>query len=217
MNSMIAGNSIQAAYEGSCAEVNLERPLILRLDVSGIPQSWTHWQEAINLHCRGRIAWSAGEHVMKFTGGVSRLSGRRSCVHIASIIAVKRHHSNNLWLRHIPPLTNSSLFTRDANLCMYCGNEYSGKELTRDHVLPVSKGGKDFWSNVVTACHNCNTHKGGRTPEEAGMKLVAIPYVPDWAEYLVLSNRCILADQMEFLASKFSRKRRRKSGRGSIT
>lgn len=184
------------------------RPLILRLDPSGMPQSWTPWQEAVNLHCRGRIAWSAGEHVIELTGGFSRLTGTRSTVQLSSIIAVKRLNGNKgLWLRRIPPLTNGSLFMRDANLCMYCGNRYAGSELTRDHVLPVSRGGKDFWSNVVSACNGCNTRKGGRTPEEAGMKLVAIPYVPDWAEYLVLSNRRILADQMEFLAARFSKKR----------
>lgn len=215
MNPIIAGNTTpQPAYGDYSVVARSEHPLILRLDVSGIPQSWTAWQDAVNLHCKGRIAWSAGEHVMKFTGGFSKISGRRSYVHIPSIIAVKRHHSNNLWLRRIPPLTNNSLFTRDANLCMYCGHESPGKDLTRDHVLPVSKGGKDFWSNVVTACHSCNTRKGGRTPEEAGMKLVAIPYVPDWAEYLVLSNRRIMSDQMEFLASKFSKKRPRKPSDG---
>ena len=196
-----------------------DRPLILRLDVSGVPQSWTPWQEAITLHCRGRIAWTAGDHVMNFTGGYSRLTGKRSYVRIPSIIAVKRHSSKSLWLRRIPPLTNNSLFMRDANLCMYCGNQYPSKDLTRDHVLPVSRGGKDFWSNVVSACHGCNTRKGGRIPEEAGMNLIAIPYVPDWAEYLVLSNRRILADQMKFLSSRFSRKRPhhlgKKAGGGS--
>ena len=70
--------------------------------------------------------------------------------------------------------------------------------------MPKSLGGEDIWSNVVTACKGCNTKKGGRTPEKAGMRLLAIPYAPNWAEFLALSNRQILTDQLEFLKSQFS-------------
>jgi 5-methylcytosine-specific restriction endonuclease McrA len=87
---------------------------------------------------------------------------------------------------------------------MYCGGEHREIELTRDHVIPLSKGGKDRWSNVVTACRQCNTRKGNRTPEIANMPLLAVPYVPNWAEFLALSNRRILMDQMEFLKTQFS-------------
>ena len=76
--------------------------------------------------------------------------------------------------------------------------------LTSDHVKPISKGGRDSWSNVVTACRRCNTHKGSRSLETIGMKLLAVPYVPNVAEYLVLRNRKILGDQMEFLKMQFS-------------
>jgi 5-methylcytosine-specific restriction endonuclease McrA len=77
--------------------------------------------------------------------------------------------------------------------------------LTRDHVVPASRGGSSAWENCVTACRHCNQRKDDRTPEEAGMKLLAVPYTPNLAEYLILSNRRILADQMEFLLS-FARK-----------
>ena len=76
--------------------------------------------------------------------------------------------------------------------------------LTRDHVKPVSRGGGNHWLNVVTACKRCNTRKGSKTPEEASMPLLAIPYVPNVAEYLVLRNRRILGDQMEFLKMQFN-------------
>lgn len=179
-------------------------PLILRLDVSGSPVRWIPWQDAVNLYSREMIAWTAGDSVFTFHGGISRMTGLRSKVEINSIIAVKRSSKNKLVKRTIPPLTNRELFLRDAYLCMYCGNEHQDQHLTRDHVLPISKGGKDRWSNVVTACRHCNTRKGNRRPEEANMPLLAIPYVPNWAEYLALSNRKILADQMEFLKSQFS-------------
>ncbi len=179
-------------------------PLILRLDIAGSPIRWIPWQDAVNLYSREMIAWTAGDSVFTFHGGTSRLTGQRSIVEINSIIAVKRSTPGKHSKRVIPPLTNRELFLRDAFLCMYCGHKYSDASLTRDHIIPISKGGRDRWSNVVTACRYCNTRKGDRTPERANMPLLAIPYVPNWAEYLALSNRKILADQMEFLKSQFS-------------
>ena len=179
-------------------------PLILRLDISGSPVTWIPWQDAVCLYSRDMIAWTAGESSFTFHGGISKLSGERSRVSINSIIAIKRSNKYYSNKRIIPPLTNRELFLRDAHLCMYCGSEFSERLLTRDHVLPLSKGGKDKWSNVVTACKHCNTRKGNKSPEQAHMPLLAIPFVPNWAEYLALSNRKILADQMEFLKSQFS-------------
>ncbi|MCG8378344.1 MAG: HNH endonuclease [Proteobacteria bacterium] len=182
-------------------------PLILRLDIAGSPVRWIPWQDAVNLYSREMIAWTAGESVFTFRGGISRLTGERSKVEINSIIAIKRSSHHKRAKRTIPPLTNRELFLRDAYLCMYCGSKYNDNLLTRDHVVPISRGGTDRWSNVVTACRHCNTRKGNRTPEDAHMPLLAIPYVPNWAEYLALSNRRILADQMEFLKSQFSGRR----------
>jgi hypothetical protein len=180
------------------------QPLILRLDVAGIPVTWIPWQDAICLYSRNMIAWTAGEQEFTFRGGVCRRTGQRSVVDVNSIIAVKRSTDGRVATRVIPPLTNRELFLRDAHLCMYCGGEFLESNLTRDHVVPMSRGGKDRWSNVVAACRACNTRKGNRTPEQARMALLAVPYVPNWAEYLALSNRRILADQMEFLKSQFS-------------
>ena len=179
-------------------------PLILRLDVAGSPVTWIPWQDAVCLYSRDMIAWTAGAQAFTFSGGISRLTGERSRVTVNSIVAVKRSTTRKHAKRNIPPLTNRELFLRDAHMCMYCGAQHDERELTRDHVVPMSRGGRDRWSNVVTACRNCNTRKGNRSPEEASMALLAVPYVPNWAEYLALSNRRILADQMEFLKSQFS-------------
>ena len=178
--------------------------LILRLDIAGAPVTWIPWQDAVSLYCRDLVAWTAGDASFTFTGGVNRLSGQLSSVSVNSIIAIKRCARRKYAPRTIPPLTNRELFLRDAHLCMYCGQQHKPRELTRDHVRPMSRGGADKWSNVVTACRGCNTRKGNRTPEQARMPLLAVPYVPNWAEYLALSNRKILADQMEFLKSQFS-------------
>ena len=78
-------------------------------------------------------------------------------------------------------------------------------ELTRDHITPISRGGRDAWTNVVTACRRCNNHKGGRTPEEARVQLVAVPFTPTYAEYIYLKGRKVLADQMQYLLTHFPR------------
>lgn len=182
-------------------------PLILRLDVTGQPVKWIPWQEAVCIYAREMVAWTAGEHMIPLHGGTSRLTGEQSIVHINSIIAVQGE--DKLAHRRVtPPLTNRELFRRDRHMCLYCGRSHGDHELTRDHVKPLSRGGRDHWSNVVAACRRCNAHKGGRTPEEAGMPLLAIPYIPNLAEYLFLRNRRILADQMEFLKSQFKQQDR---------
>lgn len=177
-------------------------PLILRLDVTGQPVKWIPWQEAACIYARDMVAWTAGSHAFDLYGGTSRLTSQRSQLTINSIIAV-RGENKQCKQRHTPPLTNRELFRRDQHLCMYCGREGKELNLTRDHVKPISQGGRDHWANVVTACRRCNAHKGGRTPEQANMPLLAIPYIPNIAEYLFLRNRRILADQMEFLRQQF--------------
>ena len=94
--------------------------------------------------------------------------------------------------------------THGRALCAFCGGLFSPLKLTCDHILPMSRGGRDTWMNVVTACRSCNQRKGSRTPEEARMQLLYEPYVPNRAEFLILANRRILADQMEFLKQHVS-------------
>lgn len=183
-------------------------PMILRLDITGRPVAWTHWQEAVYLYTREKVVWTMGHSDFPIYGGINRLSGERSSVTINSIIAVRGNTRHSAFLTATPPLSNRELFHRDGQMCMYCGEQLPGRLLTRDHVIPLAQGGRDAWSNLVTACRACNSRKGGRTPEEAHMPLLAIPYVPNWAEYLVLTNRRILADQMEFLRTQFGRNSR---------
>ena len=183
-------------------------PLILRLDVNGSPIRWIPWQDAVCLYSRGLVAWTTGQHEFVVRGGVARTTGRQSEVVINSIIAIKRSGRGRHVPRVIPPLNNHELFRRDGYMCMYCGAHNAEANLTRDHVIPLSQGGIDVWANVVAACRECNTNKGGRTPEQAHMPLLAVPYVPNWAEFLALSNRRILADQMQFLRAQFKRRAR---------
>ena len=178
----------------------IRHPLILTLDQHGAPHRWVSWQHACIYAARGQVAWETGDTRFTFFGGRCRLTGERSEISTRSIIAIRGRALSGASLMAVPPLSNRELFHRDRHICAYCAKEGSPQRLTRDHVIPVSQGGRDLWMNVVTACRPCNQKKSGRTPEQAGMGLLYAPYVPNKAEYLILCNRNILADQMDFLS-----------------
>jgi 5-methylcytosine-specific restriction endonuclease McrA len=75
--------------------------------------------------------------------------------------------------------SRKNLFARDASSCQYCGQKHDPSDLTYDHVVPRSLGGKTDWTNIVTCCIACNRCKGGRTPEQAGMRLMRHPRRPE--------------------------------------
>ncbi len=78
----------------------------------------------------------------------------------------------------IVKLNRRNLFARDRNKCQYCGKIFPTNDLSIDHVLPRAQGGGDSWENLVCACIRCNARKGGRTPDQAAMKLVRKPERP---------------------------------------
>ena len=84
-----------------------------------------------------------------------------------------------LAYRHIPQqtraLSRKNILLRDRNTCQFCGRVFPAAELTLDHVVPRSRGGRSSWENLVACCYQCNNRKGDRTPEEAGIKLVRRP------------------------------------------
>ena len=90
---------------------------------------------------------------------------------LPSVIALRQYVRPNEY----PAFTRFNLFLRDRFRCVYCG---SHRELTFDHVIPRSQGGKTHWENVATACAPCNLKKGGRTPRQAGMHIEAEPIRP---------------------------------------
>ena len=71
-----------------------------------------------------------------------------------------------------------NIFARDGNRCQYCGKKFPTPELSLDHIVPRTLGGKSTWTNIVCACTACNVRKGGRTPEQARMKLIQKPEKP---------------------------------------
>jgi hypothetical protein len=180
---------------------------VLRTDVAGMPLEWVDYRVAAILYHTEQVAYSCGSPLYRIRGGFNARTGRRSVIEVSSIIAThgEMHISERNSADYVPPLNNRTLFKRDANLCMYCGTVFRTSELTRDHVRPISHGGRDLWTNVVTACRRCNNHKGGRTPEQAGMQLIAVPFMPTYAEYIYLKGRRVLTDQMQYLLSHFPR------------
>lgn len=179
-------------------------PLVLRLDIAANPVDWISVHHGIRLVAGGRVVAGLGEHEMEFFGGRNARTGRRSRVRVSSILMTgKRVDSHRQARSYAPPLTNTLLFRRDGYLCLYCGARGSARSLTRDHIVPTSRGGPDAWTNVATACRVCNLAKANRTPEEWGRELLAVPFAPNLAEALFLANREIVADQQAFLVARF--------------
>jgi len=86
--------------------------------------------------------------------------------------------------RHVR-FSRFNIYARDRNTCQYCGRRFPRSDLNIDHVLPRSRGGLSTWENVVCSCYACNRRKGGRTPEEAGMRLLRPPRRPEWTPFML--------------------------------
>jgi hypothetical protein len=172
---------------------------ILALDSGGSPRRWVGLEEAVGYYYKHQVAWDLGDNAFTLRGGISRMTGLRSELTVRSIIAIKGEAGKKIVFSRVPAFSREMLFARDRLLCAYCGVTYRASELTSEHVHPQSKGGKTSWTNLVTACKPCNMRKGNRTPEQAKMPLLYVPYSPNLHEAFILKNRRILADQMEFL------------------
>ena len=80
--------------------------------------------------------------------------------------------------------TRHNIFERDKNTCQYCGRIFERRDLNLDHVVPRDRGGPTTWENIVCSCIPCNTRKGNRTPQEAGIRLIRKPKRPKWRPFL---------------------------------
>jgi len=117
-----------------------------------------------------------------------------------TVIRLKRYiHVPQRFRRQV---TNTFLFARDSYRCQYCGRhrrELRHREsLTRDHLVPISRGGDNTWTNVITACSRCNLKKGNRLPNECGMRTLSDPREPNHVE-LVWAVRRITPTQAKYI------------------
>ena len=174
---------------------------VLGLDIAGNPFKWLSAEEAVHYYASDKVVWDLGADLQVFHGGHQK-DGHQSEISIKSIIAVRGETKRSYDKATINTHGNFLLFRRDHNICAYCSDEFEGRDLTRDHVHPRSRGGSNDWVNSVTACKSCNMRKANRTPEEAGMQLLYVPYRPCRWEHFILQNRNVIADQMEYLKAK---------------
>ncbi|MDG1276289.1 MAG: HNH endonuclease [Algoriphagus sp.] len=108
------------------------------------------------------------------------------------------NHYKNIPFRGVL-LNRNNLFRRDKGECQYCGSK---KQLTLDHVIPRSKGGKSNWVNLVTACHRCNVIKGDKSPEQVGLHLKTVPFKPTLSYFLAEYAERQAEEWLPFLDSK---------------
>lgn len=180
---------------------------VLALDISGIPRQWISYEDAITYHAKKSVAWTMGSVVAKFRGGIQK-DGTPSYIETSSILAI-RGHGFNPSKHSTVSLSNRTLFGRDRHLCAYCGGHFpNANNLSRDHIVPRSRGGGNNWMNVVTACKICNSKKGDRLLKECKMELLYVPYEPSHWENMILINRNILSDQMDYLMNGLPRNSR---------
>lgn len=174
---------------------------VLICDRSGQPHHWASAEDAIVLKVKDCISYEMGSDSI-FQGGTSRMTGERSRVDVGQIMFLKEVLKYD---SRTPPLTNANLFARDLNICAFCGRRYPDSKLSRDHVQPTSVNGANTWENCVTACKPCNHQKAdnvlgvARDSDGELLKLLYVPYVPSHVERLILQNRNIIADQMDYL------------------
>lgn len=94
-----------------------------------------------------------------------------SVLRLLHYVQVKHYH-------HPVKFNRANIYTRDQHHCQYCGKRFHPPDLTYDHVIPVARGGRKSWENIVTCCRECNRRKANRTPEEAGLRLLRAPKAP---------------------------------------
>ena len=184
-------------------------PLILSLDVAGQPHRWITYQDACYYTAKGSVAWAVDDSEITIYGGWHE--NEQSSLTFNTIIAIRGQALAKSSTRHTltPTLTNVAMFRRDRNTCAYCGRKFTTSKLTRDHIKPQSRGGQNTWTNCVTSCGPCNRRKDDSLLSECGMELLYVPYNPCRSEYLILMNRKILSDQMDFLLKNIKNKHSR--------
>jgi HNH endonuclease len=183
-------------------------PQVLQLDMQGTPQAWISVEHAASHYACESVVWCDGESpLVTLRGGFNVARGVQSVLDIHPIIAVRGVPKLNLF-DVTPSFSKAKLLRRDRHTCAYCGQVFAERDLQCEHILPLSRGGKWSWTNLVAACGACNGRKAARTPEEARMPLLYLPYTPSRFEDFLLLGRNIRADVHAWLATRLPRNSR---------
>jgi 5-methylcytosine-specific restriction endonuclease McrA len=144
----------------------------LLLNATYEPLKVVDWRKAVTLWCQGKV-----EVISVYDREVRSVS---ISFRLPSIIRLLRYIRIKRQFDYVP-FSRANIYARDDHSCQYCGREFPTSELTFDHVVPVAQGGRKDWENIVTCCISCNRRKGGRTPQQAGVRLVRRPRRPSSA------------------------------------
>jgi 5-methylcytosine-specific restriction endonuclease McrA len=140
----------------------------LLLNATFEPLKVISWQRAMTLWCQGRV--EIVEHHDREVRAVTFSFKLPSIVRLLRFVRVRNLHQVNF--------SRANIYTRDGYTCQYCARQFAPEDLTFDHVVPVARGGRRSWENIVTACQPCNRRKDARTPAEAGLTLLRPPRRP---------------------------------------
>ena len=151
----------------------MERTLLLNQEYQ--PLATISWQRAICLLTLGKV-----EVVEEYDRDI------RSVALVIKMPAVVRLITRFRKIKQRVKFSRQNVLARDRWKCQYCGRKKPTPELTYDHVVPRSQGGKTCWENIVTACQDCNARKANRTPAQAGMRLLSEPRRPTWVPVYVM-------------------------------
>jgi 5-methylcytosine-specific restriction endonuclease McrA len=153
----------------------MDRTLLLNSTFE--PLKIISWQRAITLLTQGKV------EVIDFHDreirGVTLTFRLPSILRLLKLAKIRRTNREVRFSR-------LNIYQRDKYSCQYCGKRHRAEDLTFDHVVPQVQGGAATWENIVTACLACNNRKGGRTPQQAGMRLVRLPAKPRWMPVVTL-------------------------------
>ena len=141
----------------------------LLLNATYEPLKVVDWRKAMTLLCQGKV-----EVVSEYDREIRSVS---VTFRLPSVIRLLRYITIARRMDDVP-FSRANIYARDGHQCQYCARKLPVGELTFDHVVPFSQGGRKDWENIVTACIPCNRRKGGRTPAQAGMQVIRQPCRP---------------------------------------
>jgi 5-methylcytosine-specific restriction endonuclease McrA len=150
----------------------------LVLNASYEPLRIVPWKKAITMLFQGKV-----EVIAVYDREIRGVTVR---VKLPSVLRLLRHVRTRRPFADVP-FSRANVYARDDHRCQYCGGRFGPGHLTFDHVIPVARGGRKGWDNIVTCCIPCNRKKGDRTPEEAGFHLVRRPRRPTALPSLTLT------------------------------
>jgi 5-methylcytosine-specific restriction endonuclease McrA len=148
---------------------------VLVLSKTWEPYDRVSWERAFVLLCGGDDGKKKVE-VVEYDEEKTVRSGSNREWKVPSVIRFVEAVTPEI---KVVKFSRENIYTRDKGMCQYCGTKVRQDEFEYEHVVPRVRGGKTTWENIVVACTPCNQRKGGRTPSEAGMRLLSTPRRPD--------------------------------------